>query len=154
RVQPVSTVKRPLIQDLADLLKNSPWIVMFIVTFIHFTLISYQGGAGYQYLTRYPDPQATYDLFNRAGMTDPTLGVNDVPRGFLGTIGYIVPGTREAATHDNNAMYSALYGVMGTISKVFQIIGIMGAPLLAMRYGKKAVCIVAFVLSMIVNLAF
>src|SRR4029079_10099687 len=33
RVQPVSTDKRPLKNDLANLLKNSPWIIMFVVTF-------------------------------------------------------------------------------------------------------------------------
>lgn len=154
RVQPVSSARRPLKQDLAGLLKNSPWIIMFIVTFVHFTLISYQGGAGYQYFTRYPDPQATYDVFDKLGMTDPTIGIKETPHGFLGTIGYLVPGTREAATHDNNAMYSALYGIQGTVSKIFQIIGIMMAPMLAARFGKKAVCIAAFVLSVIVNFAF
>lgn len=154
RVQPVSSERRPLKQDLANLLKNSPWIIMFIVTFIHFTLISYQGGAGYQYLTRYPEPKATYDVFNSLGMTDPTIGVKDTSHGFLATLGYIVPGTREEATHDNGAMYSALYGVANTVGKIAQIIGIMAAPFLAMRFGKKAVCITAFILSVAVNFAF
>ena len=154
RVQPVSSERRPLKVDLANLLKNSPWIVMFLVTFIHFTLIAYQGGAGYQYFTRYPDPQATYDVFDKLGMTDPTIGVTDAPHGFLGTIGYLVPGTREAATHANGPMYSALYGIVGTVSKVCQIIGIMFAPMLASRYGKKAVCITSFALTVIVNFAF
>ena len=146
--------KRTIGTDLAGLLKNSPWIVMFLVTFVHFTLIAYQGGAGYQYFTRYPDPQATYDVFDKMGMTDPKIGVKDAAPGFLGMIGYLVPGTRAAATHDNGAMYSALYGIVGTVSKVCQIIGIMFAPLLAKRFGKKAVCIVSFALTVIVNFGF
>jgi glycoside/pentoside/hexuronide:cation symporter, GPH family len=159
RVQPVSSEKRPLKKDLANLLKNSPWVVMFFVTFLHFTVISFQGGAGYQYFTRYPDAQATYDVFNKLGMTDPTIGTIDPvthtkveAHGVLSTIGYLIPGTREAATHDQTS--SALYGFVGTVSKICQLIGIMFAPLLAMRFGKKAVCIVSFALTVIVNFAF
>ena len=159
RVQPVSQEKRPISKDLANLLKNSPWIIMFFVTFLHFTVISFQGGAGYQYFTRYPDAKATYDVFNTLGMTDPTVGTIDVAtgakvagHGFLSTIGYLIPGTRDAATHTETS--SALYGLVGTVSKIFQLIGIMFAPFLAARFGKKMVCIVSFALTVIVNGAF
>jgi Na+/melibiose symporter-like transporter len=138
-------------QDLADLLKNGPWIIMFLVTFIHFSLISFQGGAGYQYLTRYADPQATYDVLHNIGLTDPTLKPGETAHGFLGTVGYIIPGTRDTVGTSAN---SALYGVAGTVSKVAQILGIVFAPLLAMRFGKKTIVITGFLLSMIVNFAF
>jgi GPH family glycoside/pentoside/hexuronide:cation symporter len=151
RVQPVSSEKPPLKRDLADLLKNSPWIIMFIVTFVHFALISFQGGAGYQYFTRYADSQAAYDVLHNIGLTDPTLKADETPHGFLGTIGYIIPGTRETAGATAN---SALYGVVGTVSKITQIIGIILAPLLAVRFGKKAIVITGFFLSVIVNFAF
>ena len=73
--------KHSIGDDLAGLLKNSPWIIMFIVTFVHFTVISFQGGAGYQYFTRYPDPNATYDVLASLHMTDPVLhwGIKDAP---------------------------------------------------------------------------
>jgi len=151
RVQPVSTEKPPLKRDLADLLKNSPWIIMFLVTFIHFALISFQGGAGYQYFTRYADSQAAYDVLNNLGLTDSALKPGEAPHGFLGTIGYIIPGTRETA---GAAANSALYGIVGTVSKITQIIGIILAPLLAIRFGKKTVVITGFFLSVIVNVAF
>ena len=151
RVHPVSNEKRPLKRDLADLLKNSPWIIMFLVTFIHFSLISFQGSAGYQYITRYADSQAAYDVLHNIGLTDATLKPGETAHGFLGTVGYIIPGTRETAGTTSN---SALYGIAGTVSKVAQIIGIVFAPLLAMRFGKKAVVITGFLLSMVVNFAF
>jgi glycoside/pentoside/hexuronide:cation symporter, GPH family len=149
RVQPVSQEKRPLSKDLANLLKNSPWIIMFFVTFLHFAVISFQGGAGYQYFTRYPDPKSIYDVFNKIGMTDPA---NQSSHGFLAMIGYLIPGTRETATLGTTA--SALYGLVGTVSKICQLIGIMFAPMLAARFGKKAVCIVSFALTVIVNTLF
>jgi GPH family glycoside/pentoside/hexuronide:cation symporter len=151
RVQPVLKEKRPLKQDLADLLKNSPWKIMFLVTFIHFALISFQGGAGYQYFTRYADSQAAYDVLNNLGLTDATLQPGETAHGFLGTIGYMIPGTREVAGASAN---SALYGIIGTVSKVTQIIGIILAPLLAMRFGKKSIVITGFLLSVIMNFAF
>jgi GPH family glycoside/pentoside/hexuronide:cation symporter len=154
RVQPVSSEKRPMKKDLASLFKNRPWIIMFVVTFGLFALISYQGGAGYQYFTRYPEPKATYDVFQTLHMTNPAIGVKETAPGFLGTIGYIVPGTHDAATHENGAMYTALYGVVGTVSKIFQVIGIILAPFLAMKYGKKAVCIASFLLCVVANFAF
>jgi len=147
--------KHSIGDDLAGLLKNSPWIIMFIVTFLHFTVISFQGGAGYQYFTRYPDPSATYDVMAKLHMTNPDIGLKDTPGGFLGLIGYIVPGAPAvAAFHGNSALYSALFGIIGTISKLTQIIGIIFAPALAARFGKKAVCITAFVLTAAVNFGF
>lgn len=151
RVQPVSTDKPPLKRDLADLLKNGPWKIMFVVTFLLFALISFQGGAGYQYFTRYADSQAAYDMLQKMGLTDSTLRADQTPHGFLGTIGYMIPGTRETA---GGAANSALYGISGTVSKITQIIGIVLAPMLAMRFGKKTVVIVGFLLSMVVNCAF
>jgi Na+/melibiose symporter-like transporter len=151
RVQPVSSEKPPMKRDLADLLKNSPWKIMFIVTFIHFALISFQGGAGYQYFTRYADSQASYDVLHHMGLTDSTLQPGATAHGFLGTIGYMIPGTRETAGASAN---SALYGIVGTVSKITQIIGIILAPLLAMRFGKKTVVITGFLLSVVVNAAF
>ena len=151
RVQPVSQEKIPLKRDLADLLKNSPWIIMVLVTFVHFTLIAFQGGAGYQYFTRYANSQASYDVLHNMGLTDATLKPGEAQHGFLGTIGYIIPGTRETA---GAAANSALYGIVGTVSKVTQIIGIILAPFLAMRFGKKAIVITGFLLSVLVNFAF
>jgi Na+/melibiose symporter-like transporter len=124
---------------------------MFVVTFIHFALISFQGGAGYQYFTRYANSQASYDVLHQMGLTDATLQPGATAHGFLGTIGYMIPGTRETAGASAN---SALYGIVGTVSKITQIIGIILAPLLAMRFGKKAVVIAGFLLSVAVNAAF
>jgi glycoside/pentoside/hexuronide:cation symporter, GPH family len=151
RVQPVSTEKPPLKRDLADLLKNSPWIIMFIVTFVHFALISFQGGAGYQYFTRYVDHRATYDVFSGLGLTAPEVKPGEAAHGFLATVGYIIPGTRETVSASAN---SALYGIVGTVGKIAQIIGIVLAPALARRFGKKSVVIAGFTLSSAVNFAF
>jgi len=143
--------KRSIVTDLADLMKNNPWKIMFIVTFGHFALLSFQGSAGYQYFTRYADSQACYDVLHKIGLTAPDLKPTDSPSGFMGSIGYMIPGPRETASGSAN---SALYGIVGTVGKIANIIGIIFAPFLAKRFGKKAVVIVGFFLSVIGNVLF
>src|SRR5436853_214536 len=47
RIQPVAQEKSSPRQDFADLLKNSPWAVMFFMTLIHFAILSFRGSALY-----------------------------------------------------------------------------------------------------------
>jgi Na+/melibiose symporter-like transporter len=60
-----STIK----QDFADLLKNGPWIVMFIMTFIHFVILPLRGSAAYNYYHKYADRQALYRTIEPLGLT-------------------------------------------------------------------------------------
>ncbi len=147
RVKPVDTHKVPIKQDLADLLRNGPWAVMFAITFIHFALISFRGGAEYQYYTRYADPKTCYDILNNIGLTAPALAPGESPHGLLGNLGFVVYGARDEL---HSSAPSAIYGLFGMIGKVVTIISIMFAPLLAKKFGKKNVCIAGFIL-MIVN---
>jgi GPH family glycoside/pentoside/hexuronide:cation symporter len=62
RVQPVKEEKTSPKQDFTDLLKNSPWRVMFVMTLIHFAILSFRGGALYNYYHHYADKAAMYDF--------------------------------------------------------------------------------------------
>jgi glycoside/pentoside/hexuronide:cation symporter, GPH family len=133
----------PVRQDLADLLKNSPWAVMFVITFIHFAILSFRGGAEYQYFTRYLDKPTCWDVMNSLGLTAPALEPGQSPSGLFGQLGYIVYGARDSLT--SNAA-SAVFGLFGMLGKVLTIIAIIFAPLLARRFGKKAICVAGFAL--------
>jgi Na+/melibiose symporter-like transporter len=147
RVKPVTVEKTPLSRDLGDLLKNGPWAVMFAMTLFHFALLSFRGGSEYQYYIRYADPKTCYDVLNRLGLTAPALAPGESPHGLFGQLGYIVYGGRG---DPNSTAPSAIFGLFGMVGKVFTIASIMFAPMLAKRFGKKAVCIAGFAL-MIVN---
>ncbi len=151
RVKPVAAEKTPVRRDLLDLLKNGPWAVMFLMTLFHFALLSFRGGAQYQYYMRYADPKACYDMLDRLGLTAPALAPGESPHGLLGQLGYVVYGARNAP---NSSAPSAVFSLFGMIDKVFVIVAIMFAPFLARRFGKKAVCIWGFALMIVNSLAF
>lgn len=151
RVRPVAAEKTPVRRDLLDLLKNGPWAVMFLMTLFHFALLSFRGGAEYQYYIRYADPGTCYDVLDRLGLTAPALAAGESPSGLFGQLGYVVYGDR----HDpNSTAPSAIFGLFGMLGKVITILAIMFAPFLARRFGKKAVCIWGFGLMVVNSLAF
>ena len=84
RVQPVNAEKSSPLQDFSDLLKNSPWAVMFFMTLVHFASLSFRGGALYNYYHHYADKAALYDFVQTIGLTAPALVPGaPVPGGIL-----------------------------------------------------------------------
>src|SRR5262249_44484939 len=49
RIKPPATQKSSPSQDFADLLKNSPWKIMWCWTVVHFAILTFRGGAQYNY---------------------------------------------------------------------------------------------------------
>src|SRR5262249_45065802 len=127
RVKPVQVEKTPLSRDLSDLFKNGPWVVMFLMTVFHFGLLSFRGGAEYQYYMRYADQGACYDFLQHLGLTNPDRSITDAPQGVFGQLGYIVNGPRELAM---TKAPSAVFGLVGMVGKIVTIISIIFAPLL------------------------
>ena len=48
-------------QDFLDLLKNNPWKIMLCWTLVHFCILSFRGGALYNYYHHYADKAAMFD---------------------------------------------------------------------------------------------
>lgn len=151
RVQPVVTEKTPVSRDLSDLLKNGPCAVMFAMTLFHFALLSFRGGAEYQYYIRYADPKVCFDVLNTLGLTAAPLLPGQSPSGLFGQLGYVVYGLRE---DPSSTAPAAIFGLVGMIGKAITIVAIMFAPALAKRFGKKAVCIAGFALMVVNSFAF
>ncbi len=69
RIKPTLT-QTSLKTDLRDLLKNSPWAIMFFMTLVHFGILAFRGGAEYHYYMAYADKQALYDkIIKPLGLT-------------------------------------------------------------------------------------
>jgi Na+/melibiose symporter-like transporter len=73
RIKPEPTQKSSAKQDFGALLRNSPWVVMFLMTLVHFAILSFRGGALYNYYHHYADKAALFDFVNRLGLTAPAL---------------------------------------------------------------------------------
>ena len=150
RIQPVSKQKSSPLQDFKDLLKNNPWKVMFCWTVVHFAILSFRGGALYNYYHHYVDRAAMFDFVQKLGL----VAAPDAPKtgGILETLGYIVHGDRTNLVNSNVAdVFNSLINMEGT---GITIIVILLSPPLARRFGKKVVAVGGFLISTLCALAF
>jgi Na+/melibiose symporter-like transporter len=153
RIQPVSEEKSSPLRDFSDLVRNSPWLVMFFMTLIHFAILSFRGGALYNYYHHYADKAALFDFVQKLGLTAPALEVGaPTPGGLLEWLGYIVHGDRSNLANTNVAdVANSLINMLGT---AVTIAVILLSPALSQRFGKKAIAVGGFALSTFSALAF
>jgi len=122
---------------------------MFLMTVVHFTILSFRGGALYNYYHHYADRAAMFDVVQHLGL----VAAPDAPKGgLLEWLGYLVHGTRADLAQSNVAdVFNSLINMLGT--GVTIIVISLSAPL-ARIYGKKAVAITGCSLSTVSAFAF
>jgi glycoside/pentoside/hexuronide:cation symporter, GPH family len=148
RVQPVKEEKSSPKQDFMDLLKNHPWRVMFVMTLIHFAILSFRGGALYNYYHHYADKAAMYDFAANLGLTA-SAGADG---GLLETLGYLVHGDKSNLAGSNVAdVFNSIINMVGTATTIIVIIL---SPPLSRRFGKKAIAVASFGLASLGTFAF
>lgn len=150
RIQPSKTEKSSPTQDFLDLLKNSPWKIMFCWTLVHFAILSFRGGALYNYYHHYADKGAMFDLVQQFGLVAPAG--SEPHGGILETLGYIVHGDRANLASSNVAdVFNSIINMLGT-GLIMMVI--LLSPPLARKFGKKAVSAAGFALATLGTLAF
>ncbi len=153
RIKPTTEVKSSPKQDFADLLKNGPWKIMFLMTLVHFAILSFRGGALYNYYHHYADKAAMFEFVERLGLTAPVLAPDaPKPGGLLETLGYVVHGDKADLAASNVAdVFNSIRNMVDTATV---IIVILLSPPLARRFGKKAIAVVGFGLAALGTCAF
>jgi Na+/melibiose symporter-like transporter len=153
RIQPVTQEKSSPKQDFAALLKNNPWKVMFFMTLVHFAILSFRGGALYNYYHHYADKAALFDWVASLHLTAaPLVAGAPAPGGILEWLGYIVHADRSDLANSNVAdVANSLINMIGTGAT---IIIILLSPALSRKFGKKAIAVGGFALASIGSLAF
>jgi len=150
RIQPPPQQIPDVKQDFTDLLKNNPWMVMFAMTLFHFCMLSFRGGALYNYYHHYADKAAMFDAVQKLGLTVPAG--TPASGGVLELLGYIVHSDRSDLANSNVAdVFNSIINMLGT---GITIIVIILSPSLAKKFGKKAVAVGGFALSTLSALAF
>ena len=146
RIKPVAQTKCSPRQDFTNLLPNRPWMVMVAMTFVHFGILSFRGGALFNYYHHYADKAAMFDVLDRLGLTAAPLAPGaPAPGGLLEMLGYIVHGVRTDLASSNVAdVFNSIVNMLGTATT---IVVLLLSPSLGRRFGKKAVAIVGFGLS-------
>jgi Na+/melibiose symporter-like transporter len=150
RIQPISQEKTAPARDFSDLFKNFPWMVMFCMTFTHFTILSLRGGALYNYYHYYADKGALYDWVRQLGLTAPPGSPS--AGGILEWLGWIVRADKSNLANSNVA--DVAYSMINMIGTGVTMVVILLSPALAKRFGKKAVAVAGFGLAGLGTVAF
>ena len=117
RVVPTEEQKSTVAEDLTDLVKNKPWIIMLSLTTLTFVSLAMKGGSYVYYFENFIDASKLTSFIN------PVLE-------FLSSIGINFFG---------NDPVSAGFGLFNAGGIIFMIIGIGLSKTLADKYGKRNV---------------
>jgi Na+/melibiose symporter-like transporter len=150
RIQPMTKEKSSPVRDFLDLIKNNPWKVMWCWTLVHFSILSFRGGALYNYYHHYADKSAMFDWLQKFGLVAPAGA--PASGGILEFLGYIVHVNGSDLAGSNVAdVFNSIINMLGT---GLTIIVILLSPSLARTFGKKAVAAGGFALATVGTLAF
>ena len=117
RIVPKPEESSSILDDLKDLAKNIPWVIMLTVTILQFTTLAMKGGAYVYYFENYVSKNSLSDFIS------PIID-------FLSSIGINFFGSDPV---------SAGFGLFNAGGIIFMIIGIGLSKMLADKYGKRNV---------------
>jgi glycoside/pentoside/hexuronide:cation symporter, GPH family len=155
RVLPPPQQKSNIKEDFSALLRNSPWVIMFAMTLVHFCILSFRGGALYDYYQHYADKQAMYEWVSslHLNLTKPPLALGEKPTGFVdGVLGYVVHADKSNVASSNVA--GVAYSLINMMNTATIIIFIILTASFARRFGKKTVAVAGFGLATLSSTAF
>jgi glycoside/pentoside/hexuronide:cation symporter, GPH family len=138
RIQPDPKQKSSAREDFGGLLKNGPWIAMFILTLAHFIVLAMRGGTLFYYFQYYVDQGPLFDLLSGLGLTAVAAGsTGGVWHSLLNTFGLVVDANRSNVA-------SVGFSLFNMSSQFVTVVGVLLSTFLAMRFGKKAVALAGF----------
>lgn len=117
RIIPGADQKSSLKEDLSDLSKNIPWLIMLSLTIMIFITLAMKGGAYVYYFNNYVDKNALTEFISPVTSLLSAIGIN-----FFGS-----------------DPVSAGFGLFNAGGIIFMIVGISLSKRLADRYGKRDV---------------
>src|SRR6476469_6310142 len=132
RIVPKPEQHSTLKEDLSDLFKNRPWVIMLVLTTLVFITLAMKGGSYVYYFNNYVDKQSL------------TRFVNPIVH-FLSGIGLNFFGEDPV---------SAGFGLFNAGGIIFMIVGIMLSKRFADKYGKRDVFGICLFISTLFILAF
>lgn len=132
RIIPKPEQKSTLGQDLSDLGKNRPWLIMLVLTTLVFITLAMKGGGYVYYFKNYVDKESLTSFMSPLLKALSSAGIN-----FFG-----------------EDPVSAGFGIFNAGGIIFMIVGITLSKRLADKYGKRDVFGIALVISTLFILAF
>jgi GPH family glycoside/pentoside/hexuronide:cation symporter len=131
RILPDPKQKSDPKRDFGALLKNGPWIAMFIFTLAHFSMLAMRGGTLFYYFQYYVNQDRLFDLLQSLGLTGAHGNY------ILNAFGLIVDARRSNVA-------SVGFSLLNMSSQFVTVMGVLCSTALSRRFGKKAVAITGF----------
>jgi Na+/melibiose symporter-like transporter len=141
RIQPDPKQKSDPKKDFGGLLKNGPWIAMFILTLAHFAMLAMRGGTLFYYFQYYVNQDRLFDLLQSAGLTGSHANY------FLNAFGLVVDAQRTNVA-------SVGFSLLNMSSQLVTLVGVLCSAALSIRFGKRAVALVGFSVTTVFMAAF
>ncbi len=143
RVIPKPEQKSTIKEDLSDLVKNKPWVVMLILTILIFITLALKGGMYIYYFQEFLNEAALATFLEEIGFNNFIAGVNSILIG-MGLTEFQWP-------EDAPTSAFSLFNAGGII---FMIIGIFFSKPLADRFGKRDIYGITLFLSTVFIILF
>jgi Na+/melibiose symporter-like transporter len=143
RIKPDPNQKSSPKQDFADLLKNTPWKSMFVLTLFLFITLALWGSAMFYYFTYYVDKEHLFTFLQSWGLVTTTSGgVAETGwwHSVLNAFGLIALDNRSNVT----GVGFSLFNMCG---QLVMILGVLSSKALSIRFGKKTVFLVGLFLT-------
>jgi Na+/melibiose symporter-like transporter len=141
RILPDPKQKSDPKRDFSGLLKNGPWIAMFILTLAHFAMLAMRGGTLVYYFQYYVNQDSLFDFLQSIGLTGAHGNY------FLNLFGLIVDAKRSNVA-------SVGFSLLNMSSQVVTVAGVLCSAALSIRFGKRAVALVGFSVTTVFMAAF
>jgi len=149
RIQPIAKEKTSIKDDLKDLSKNVPWMLLFIVTILFILFVCIRLSVTTHYFKYYIGEQVVPWLAQFCNYLflclNPIIRIINVPIGWFGAhISMFTP-------YSNNQLfgYEVLASIFNSIGQGLSLIGVVLVPWFARIFGRKSAVIILFIAAMV-----
>jgi len=148
RIKPDPAQKSNPKEDFKNLLKNKPWISMFILTLFLFITLALWGSAMFYYFTYYISKADLFNSLNSWGLVIPSGSINlSWWDSVLSAFGLIIVGDKSNVT-------SVGFSLFNMSGQLFTIIGVLCSKWLSSKFGKRNVYLVGLLFTSIFTALF
>ena len=143
RIVPAPSQRSSIRQDVADLLRNRPWVVMLVLTILVFITLSLKGGMYIFYFRNYLEEAALAAFLSDVGFL-----------GFIDGLNAVLTGMGLTAFHWPEDAATSGFSLFNAVGIILMIVGIGFSKPLADRFGKRDVFGAALLLAAIFRLSY
>lgn len=140
RITPPANQKTSVKQDLKDILHNSPWRAMFVLTLFLFTTLAMWGSGMSYYFNYVVDKDALFAFLKNFGLVAEVGETYGSFHGFLNAFGLIA--------HDNTQVFAVGFSLFNMIGQIITLLGVIFlSQFLSSIFGKRNVFIICLALT-------